>query len=61
VIKDLVTYLHHKSSNPTLAPLLELLSKPTPPPIGLILTERVLNVPSEAVPPMYSMLLEEIS
>ena len=29
--------------------------------MGLILTERVLNVPSEVVPPMYKMLLEEIT
>ena len=28
--------------------------------IGLILTERLMNVPSEVVPPMYKMLLEEI-
>jgi protein BCP1 len=31
------------------------------PPIGLILTERLINVPSEVVPPMYTMLLEEIT
>ena len=29
-------------------------------PVGLILTERLLNVPSEVVPPMFTMLLEEI-
>ena len=28
--------------------------------VGLILTERLINVPSEVVPPMYKMLLEEI-
>jgi protein BCP1 len=61
VIKGLVAYLQHKAaSNPAFAPLLELLSKPTPAPIGLILTERVINSPAEIVPPMYSMLLEEI-
>jgi protein BCP1 len=37
------------------------LSKPTVPPIGLILTERLINIPAEVVPPMYTMLLEEIS
>lgn len=31
------------------------------PPIGLILTERVINMPSEVVPPMYNMLLEEMA
>lgn len=29
--------------------------------IGLILTERLVNTPSEVVPPMYKMLVEEIS
>jgi protein BCP1 len=29
--------------------------------IGLVLTERLVNIPSEVVPPMYKMLLEEIS
>ena len=29
--------------------------------IGLILTERLINIPSEVIPPMYKMLLEEIS
>lgn len=30
------------------------------PAVGLILTDRLINVPSEVVPPMYTMLLEEI-
>jgi len=29
--------------------------------VGLVLTERLINIPSEVVPPMYQMLLEEIS
>lgn len=29
--------------------------------MGLVLTERLINIPSEVVPPMYKMLLEEIS
>jgi protein BCP1 len=28
--------------------------------VGLILTERLLNVPPEIIPPMFSMLLEEV-
>jgi protein BCP1 len=28
--------------------------------VGLILTERLINMPAEITPPMYSMLLEEI-
>ncbi|GIJ99785.1 mss4p nuclear export [Aspergillus viridinutans] len=62
VIKDLTSYLQRKaSSNPSLAPLSELLSQSPIPPIGLILTERLINMPAEVVPPMYSMLLEEIA
>ncbi|KAK1139718.1 Mss4p nuclear export [Aspergillus melleus] len=62
VIKDLTTYLHRKAStNPSLAPLATLLSQTPPPPIGLILTERLINMPSEVVPPMYTMLQEEIA
>ncbi len=29
--------------------------------MGLILTERLINIPAELVPPMYGMLLEEIN
>ena len=29
--------------------------------LGLVLTERLINIPSEVVPPMYNMLLEEIT
>lgn len=39
----------------------QLLSQPEIPQIGLILTERLINVPAQVVPPMYTMLLEEIA
>jgi protein BCP1 len=45
---------------PELSALAELLSQPDLPSVGLILTERLINVPSEVVPPMYNMLNEEI-
>jgi protein BCP1 len=59
----LTKYIAQKSaSNPSLAPLAQLLANPeNPPSIGLILTERLINIPAEVVPPMYTMLLEEIS
>ncbi|KAI9371817.1 p21-C-terminal region-binding protein-domain-containing protein [Aspergillus egyptiacus] len=61
-IKSLTTYLHRKaSSNPSLSPLAALLSQSPIPPIGLILTERLINMPAEVVPPMYTMLQEEIA
>ncbi|KIW99837.1 uncharacterized protein Z518_10765 [Rhinocladiella mackenziei CBS 650.93] len=60
-VNKIIQYLHSKSkSKPDLAPLAKLLSQPTIPAIGLILTERLINVPSEVVPPMYTMLLEEM-
>ncbi|KAL2374490.1 protein bcp1 [Blastomyces gilchristii SLH14081] len=62
VIKDLTSYIQRKSSSsPKLSPLDNLLTQPTPPAIGLILTERLINIPAEVVPPMYTMLLEEIA
>ncbi|PYH43822.1 protein-transporting protein BCP1 [Aspergillus saccharolyticus JOP 1030-1] len=62
IIKSLLTYLQQKSaSNPTLSPLTALLTDKTPKPIGLILTERLINMPAEVVPPMYTMLQQEIA
>ncbi|OAX84254.1 hypothetical protein ACJ72_01369 [Emergomyces africanus] len=62
VIKDLTNYLQRKSSSaPELSPLNSLLSQQPPPAIGLILTERLINIPPEVVPPMYTMLLEEVA
>lgn len=52
--------LSKANSKPELAPLSELLSQPSIPAVGLIVTERLLNVPAEVVPPMYTMLLEEM-
>ena len=37
-----------------------LLAPESPPQVGLILTERFINMPHQIVPPMYNMLLEEI-
>lgn len=60
-VQTLIEYLKTKAStNPSLAKLSELLAQPEVPSIGLVLTERLINVPSEVVPPMYTMLLEEI-
>ncbi|SLM40299.1 protein bcp1 [Lasallia pustulata] len=62
VIQELILYLARQAkTNPTLSPLTDLLSPSSEAKVGLILTERLINVPSEVVPPMYTMLLEEIS
>lgn len=58
----MTNYLKSKSaSTPSLSTLHNLLSQTPIPPIGLILTERLINMPSEVIPPMYNMLMEEIA
>ena len=58
---QLTQYLKGKSnSKPELQQLATMLSQSPVPAIGLVLTDRLINVPSEVVPPMYNMLLEEI-
>ncbi len=58
IIQDLTQYIIEKAkSSPTLAPLTAL---PSNSQIGLVLAERLINVPSEISPPMYTMLIDEI-
>lgn len=58
-VSDLTQYLVEKSkTNEALAPVSDILSSKKP--VGLILAERLINMPSEIIPPMYSMLLDEI-
>ncbi|KAF2459097.1 p21-C-terminal region-binding protein-domain-containing protein [Lineolata rhizophorae] len=60
-IEAMTKYLVEKSaSSSPLAGLASLLSPSSNAEVGLILTERVMNLPAEIVPPMYRMLLEEI-
>ena len=62
VVSDLITYLRRRAStNPSLSSIIEIFDRDTVPPVGLILTEKMINIPSEVVPPMYTMLLEEIA
>jgi len=59
-IKAITEYLIQKSkTNAGLAKLGEVLSSPSNQ-VGLILTERLINVPSEIAPPMYTMIIDEI-
>ncbi|KAG4429392.1 Mss4p nuclear export [Cadophora sp. M221] len=59
VIKDLTEYLIEKSkSSPSLAPLGSLLTSSSQ--VGIVLGERLINVPAEIAPPMYTMLIDEI-
>lgn len=58
-MKQLLTYLADKTQkSESLAPVAELLRANKP--VGLILSERLINMPSEISPPLYSMLTEEI-
>lgn len=62
VIKELTNYISHRAgTNPQLAPLQPLLRSGSGKKVGLILTERWVNIATELIPPMYRMLLEEIS
>lgn len=62
VIKDLTDYISNRAgTNPVLSPLQGLLSGDSGAKVGLILTERWVNIATELIPPMYRMLLEEIS
>jgi protein BCP1 len=58
-IKDLTQYVMEKcKSNHSLAAAGNVLSSSAQ--VGLILTERLINAPSEISPPMYSMLIDEL-
>lgn len=60
-ISKIVEYIQQKAkTTPSLGSLSDLLSSTEIPSLGLILTERLINVPAEVTGPMYSMLLEEI-
>ncbi|KAI7191955.1 hypothetical protein D0864_14929 [Hortaea werneckii] len=63
VMKQLSDYLISKASpSETLRQQLrDLLSPDSQAQVGLILTERFINMPSEIVPPMYNMIRSEIA
>ncbi|KAI1361757.1 putative actin cytoskeleton organization and vesicular protein [Xylaria arbuscula] len=58
-IAQLIEYLSQKArTTESLAPIPELLASGKH--VGLVLSERVINMPSDIAPPLYSMLVEEI-
>ncbi|KAJ6786252.1 hypothetical protein PWT90_07404 [Aphanocladium album] len=58
-MKDVLQYLGQKANtNPALASVAELLNANKH--IGLVFSERFINMPSEIAPPLYSMLIDEI-
>ena len=62
MIKTLVEYLRDQATKtPALSLISEILQPTSKAEVGLILTERLINIPPQLAPPMYKMLLEEIS
>lgn len=68
-VSSLVTYLLSKlePASPFHSQLTELLQAPSdgsspaaPKHVGLVLSERMVNMPTQIVPPMYRMLQEEL-
>ncbi|KAI6091255.1 p21-C-terminal region-binding protein-domain-containing protein [Hypoxylon rubiginosum] len=58
-LADLTKYISEKAkSNEALAAIPDLLSSGKQ--VGLVLSERLINMPSEISPPMYGMLIDEI-
>lgn len=61
VIRQLTKYLHDNAAKSGSLDALNLpLSNDSKSQVGLILTERFVNMPHATVPPMYKMLLEEM-
>ena len=57
----MITYVKAQAQrNEALSMVDDLVQDSTSARVGLILTERLVNIPSEVVPPMYNFLLEEI-
>ncbi|KAI6748653.1 hypothetical protein HG530_015426 [Fusarium avenaceum] len=58
-IKDIIKYLVEKAqANSSLAPVADVLN--TGKHVGLVFSERLINMPSELAPPLYSMLVDEV-
>ncbi|KAI8686012.1 Protein BCP1 [Fusarium keratoplasticum] len=58
-MNDILKYLVNKAqSNPSLAPVANMLNSGKH--VGLIFSERLINMPSELAPPLYSMLIDEV-
>ncbi|KAI9741452.1 MAG: Mss4p nuclear export [Claussenomyces sp. TS43310] len=60
IIAGLTNYILEKTrTTPALSSLPSLLSSSSAQ-VGLILTERLINIPTEVQPPMYTMLMDEV-
>lgn len=62
VIRDLTNYLVDKARTiPTLSSLPSLLSPGSDARVGLVISERLINMPNEIVPPLYTLLAEDMA
>ena len=62
VIKQLTSYFLAKAAaDPALSPLKSLLSPESKAQVGLVLCERFINMPHQIVPPLYTMLQDELA
>ena len=61
VLNMLAEYLTSKAATSGLKDLSKLLDPDSQAQVGLVLTERFVNMPHQIVPPMYTMLQEEIT
>jgi protein BCP1 len=58
-MKGIIKYLVEKAqTNSSLAPVVDVLN--TGKHVGLVFSERLINMPSELAPPLYSMLIDEV-
>lgn len=58
-MKDIIKYLVEKAqTNSSLGPIADVLSSGKH--VGLVFSERLINMPSELAPPLYSMLVDEV-
>ncbi|KAG7415516.1 protein BCP1 [Fusarium sp. MPI-SDFR-AT-0072] len=58
-MNDIIKYLIEKAqSSSPLAPIADVLSSGKH--VGLVFSERLINMPSELAPPLYSMLIDEV-
>ena len=61
-MRSLVDYLIGRLAlDPTQRPIIEMLEPSSTEHVGIVLSDRLLNVPPEVAPPMYRMLDEEIT
>lgn len=58
-MKDILKYIVDKAqTNPSISAVAELITAQKP--VGLVFSERLINMPSEIAPPLYTMLVEEV-